>query len=77
MHRSEGCVALLLQPAALARRCYATVLAADVMHLGARPRFDVTLPGPDSVEAFISNIYRFAWKWTHTVQKNIRNAWML
>ncbi|XP_034244729.1 fatty acid synthase-like [Thrips palmi] len=57
MHRSECCIAFLLQRADLAKRCYATVVAADAVHLGSRLRFDFTLPSPAGLQAFLNNMY--------------------
>ncbi|KAK3911268.1 Fatty acid synthase [Frankliniella fusca] len=57
-HRSDCCVAFLLQRADLAKRAYCRVVASEATHLGARLRFDPTLPSPAGVRAFLGDLYR-------------------
>lgn len=59
-HRSECCVAFLLQPAELAKRSYARLVASDAVHLGRRLRFDPTLPNPAGIRSFLDDMYRCA-----------------
>ncbi|KAE8752392.1 hypothetical protein FOCC_FOCC000864, partial [Frankliniella occidentalis] len=56
--RSDGAVALFLQRADLAKRCYARVLATEVEFLWPRCDLDLTLPSPKGSRDFLQRMYR-------------------
>ncbi|KAE8744662.1 hypothetical protein FOCC_FOCC008665 [Frankliniella occidentalis] len=55
--RSDGAVALFLQRADQAKRCYARVLATEVEFIGPRCDLNLTLPSPKGTRNFLRRIY--------------------
>ncbi|XP_052132057.1 fatty acid synthase-like, partial [Frankliniella occidentalis] len=56
--RSDGSVAMLLQRADQAKRCYARVLATEVEFVGPRCNVDLTLPSPKGTQDFLRRTYK-------------------
>ncbi|KAJ1520485.1 hypothetical protein ONE63_003611 [Megalurothrips usitatus] len=55
---TDSCVALFLQRADRAKRCYAKVLVSGVEPIGAGCKINKILPDPRGVQNFLSNLYR-------------------
>ena len=51
-------VVFFLQRAAVAKRCYATLLASAAHYVGPQSTMDIALPSPHGMQAFLSGLYR-------------------
>ncbi|KAJ1520480.1 hypothetical protein ONE63_003606 [Megalurothrips usitatus] len=56
--RSDCCVAMFLQRADQAKRCYAKVLASELEYTSPAWKIKTVLPNPRGIQDFLSNLYR-------------------